>query len=152
MINQHAPRAPFTTQSFNPSVCPSVSPYTSHDQYTQVHSPDASLSGRACYPYFSFLLKFNVCIVQSPHWSIDRSVSRSIGRSVGRSVSRLVGRLVSQSETLLSDVDLTVKQFHASCFLVADTQLYKRLFPSVGLSVGPSVQDHRVERWKNEHF
>ena len=29
--------------------CPFVSPYMSHDQYSQIHSPDASLSGRACY-------------------------------------------------------------------------------------------------------
>ena len=33
-------------------------------------------------------------------------------------------------------------------FLVADTQLYKRLCPSVG----PSVRDDRVEKWKIERF
>ena len=31
------------------SVSPSVSLYMSHDQYTQRHSPDASLPGRACF-------------------------------------------------------------------------------------------------------
>ena len=33
-------------------------------------------------------------------------------------------------------------------FLVADTQLYKRLCPSVG----PSVRHARVEKWENAHF
>ena len=46
-------------------------------------------------------------------------------------------------------------------FLVADTQLYKRLCPSVRWSVGPSVRPSvrpsirhgdRVEKWKNERF
>ena len=41
-------------------------------------------------------------------------------------------------------------------FLVADTQLYKRLCPSVRPSVGPSVRwsvrNDRVEKWKNERF
>ena len=36
-------------KSFHPSVCPSISRFMSHDQYTQRHSPDASLPGRACY-------------------------------------------------------------------------------------------------------
>ena len=49
MINQHVLRASSITQSFHPSVRPSVSPYMSHDQYTQRHSPDASLPGRACF-------------------------------------------------------------------------------------------------------
>ena len=34
-------------------------------------------------------------------------------------------------------------------FLVADTQLYKRLCPSIGPSVGPSVRPcQRVEKWE----
>ena len=35
--------------SFHLSVCPSVNPYVSHDQYTQRHSLDASLPVRACF-------------------------------------------------------------------------------------------------------
>ena len=38
-------KASFTTQLFHPSVCPFVSPYMSHDEYTQRHGPDASLPG-----------------------------------------------------------------------------------------------------------
>ena len=49
MINQHVLRASFTTQSFYPSDCLSVSLYMSHDQYTQSHSLDASLPGWACF-------------------------------------------------------------------------------------------------------
>ena len=46
---------------------------------------------------------------------------------------------------------------HVSGFLVADTQLYKRLCPSVGRSVGWSVgwlvrRDDRVKKWENAHF
>ena len=41
-------------------------------------------------------------------------------------------------------------------FLVADTELYKRLCPSVrplvGWSVGRLVRHTRVEKWKNEYF
>ena len=38
-------------------------------------------------------------------------------------------------------------------FLVADTQLYKRLCPSVGWSVGRAVRrGDRVEKWENTHF
>ena len=37
-------------------------------------------------------------------------------------------------------------------FLVVDTQLYKRLCPSVGPSVGPLVRGHWVEKWENKHF
>ena len=42
-------------------------------------------------------------------------------------------------------------------FLVADTQLYKRLCPSVGPSVGSLVRwsvrhGDRVEKWENERF
>ena len=41
-------------------------------------------------------------------------------------------------------------------FLVADTQLYKRLCPSVrrsvGWLVGRSVHHARVEKWENTHF
>ena len=41
-------------------------------------------------------------------------------------------------------------------FLVADTQLYKRLFPSIGplvrWSVGPAVHDDRVWKCENAHF
>ena len=37
-------------------------------------------------------------------------------------------------------------------FLVADTQLYKRLCPSVHPSVRPSVGNDRVEKWKNKRF
>ena len=41
-------------------------------------------------------------------------------------------------------------------FLVADTQLYKSLCPSirplVGWSVGRLVRHTRVEKWKNAHF
>ena len=37
-------------------------------------------------------------------------------------------------------------------FLVADTQLYKRLCPSIGPSVRPSVgPSARVEKWENAH-
>merc|ERR1712121_157532 len=42
-------------ESSHPSVRPSVSPYMSHDQYTQRHSPDASLPDRAC------LYSFAIC-------------------------------------------------------------------------------------------
>ena len=41
--------ASFTTLSFHLSDRPSVSLYISHVQYTQRHSPDASLPGRACW-------------------------------------------------------------------------------------------------------
>ena len=38
-------------------------------------------------------------------------------------------------------------------FLVADTQLYKSLCPSIRPSVRPSVRRcQRVEKWKNAHF
>ena len=42
-------------------------------------------------------------------------------------------------------------------FLVADTQLYKRLCPSIGPSVRPSVRRSvgpwpRVEKWENKRF
>ena len=46
-------RVSFTTWLFHPSFCPSVSPYKSHDQYMQRHSPYASLPGWACYNDFS---------------------------------------------------------------------------------------------------
>ena len=44
-----------------------------------------------------------------------------------------------------------------SLFLVADTQLHKRLCPSVGRSVGQLVgrlvrRGDRVEKWENAHF
>ena len=46
--------------------------------------------------------------------------------------------------------------FSSNPFLVADTQLYKRLCPSVrwsvGRSVGWSVRHARVEKWENAHF
>ena len=58
MINQHVLRDSFTTRLFLPSVHLSVSPYMSHDQYMQRHSPDASLPGRACF-YFG------------PHWNTN---------------------------------------------------------------------------------
>ena len=45
---------------------------------------------------------------------------------------------------------LTKIKLHS--FLVADTQLYKRLCPSVGPSVSPSVRNHRVKKWENAHF
>ena len=48
MVDKHVLRVSFTTQSFHLSVRPSVSPFVSHDQYMQRHSPDASLPGRAC--------------------------------------------------------------------------------------------------------
>ena len=37
-------------------------------------------------------------------------------------------------------------------FLVADTQLYKRLCPSVCRSVRPLVHNDRVKKWENGHF
>ena len=37
-------------------------------------------------------------------------------------------------------------------FLVADTQLYKRLCPSVRRSVSPSIGNDRVKKWENERF
>ena len=37
-------------------------------------------------------------------------------------------------------------------FLVADTQLYKRLCPSVRPLVRPLVRGDRVKKWENEHF
>ena len=37
-------------------------------------------------------------------------------------------------------------------FLVADTQLYKRLCPSVRWSVGRSVRHARVDKWENAYF
>ena len=37
-------------------------------------------------------------------------------------------------------------------FLVADTQVYKRLCPSVSWSVGRSVRHARVEKWENAYF
>ena len=37
-------------------------------------------------------------------------------------------------------------------FLVADSQHYKRLCPSVRWSVRPSVRDDRVEKCENAHF
>jgi len=40
----------------------------------------------------------------------------------------------------------------SAIFLVADTQLYKRLCPSVRWSVGPSVGNDRVEKLKNKRF
>ena len=40
---------PLLLLSFHLSVCPSVNPYVSHDQYTQRHSLDASLPVRACW-------------------------------------------------------------------------------------------------------
>ena len=40
------------------------------------------------------------------------------------------------------------KSKHGS-FLVADTQLYKRLWPYVGLLVGRLVRGDRVEKWEN---
>jgi len=47
--------------------------------------------------------------------------------------------------------------FPSSPFLVADTQLYKRLCPLVRWSVGPLVRwsvgpCQRVEKWENERF
>ena len=70
MINQHVLRASFTTQSFYPSVRPSVSSYMSHDQYTQRHSPDAS-PGRACIVYpWSFCLLFIHLLIWMP--SLDK--------------------------------------------------------------------------------
>ena len=42
-----------------------------------------------------------------------------------------------------------VKVFTLIIFLVADTQLYKRLCPSLRLSVGSG---HRVEKWGKERF
>ena len=39
-----------------------------------------------------------------------------------------------------------------SGFLVADTQLYERLCPSVGPLIRWSVGGHLVEKWENEHF
>ena len=59
MIHQHVLRdrsysvVLSRTESYFPSVCLSVSTYMSHDQYTQRHSPDASLPGRACFLSFS---------------------------------------------------------------------------------------------------
>ena len=51
----------------------------------------------------------------------------------------------------------TSLHFYWNAFLVADTQLYKRLCPSVHPSVRPSVRwsvrhGDRVEQWKNERF
>ena len=37
-------------------------------------------------------------------------------------------------------------------FLVADTQLCKRLYPSVRPLVHPPVRGDRVDKWKNVHF
>ena len=43
--------------------------------------------------------------------------------------------------------------FFRPSFLVADTQLYKRLCPSVRQSIRPSVhQSARVEKWGNAHI
>ena len=45
----HVLSSSFITQSFQLSVCPSVSPYMSMVQYTQRHSPNASLPGWTCF-------------------------------------------------------------------------------------------------------
>ena len=37
-------------------------------------------------------------------------------------------------------------------FLVADTQLYKRLCPSIHLLVRLLVRNDQVEKWKNERY
>ena len=47
--DKHVLRASITTLDGRLSVLPSVYPYMSHDQYTQRHSPDASLPVRACF-------------------------------------------------------------------------------------------------------
>ena len=47
--DKHVLRASVTTFDGRLSVLPSVYPYMSHDQYTQRHSPDASLPVWACY-------------------------------------------------------------------------------------------------------
>ena len=53
MINQHVLRV------FSPvcsSICLSI--HMSHDQYTLRHSPDASLSGRACFSFVHTALRY----------------------------------------------------------------------------------------------
>ena len=52
---------PLLLLSFHLSVCPSVYPYVSHDQYTQRHSLDASLPVRAC----SLLWQYSICFTLS---------------------------------------------------------------------------------------
>ena len=79
MINQHVLRASSITQSFHPSVRPSVSPYMSHDQYTQRHSPDASLPGRACFS----LTQFSFSVLRVRNFLSSSCFSREYESSSG---------------------------------------------------------------------
>ena len=52
---------------------------------------------------------------------------------------------------MILNLGITIKIF-LLMLLVADTQLCKRLCPSILWLVGPSVRNHWVEKWENAHF
>ena len=86
--------------TFHPSIRPSVSPFMSHDQYTQRHSLEASLPGRTC-----LLINKEVCLFVlfawyflqlTNHWMFLVTCKR-LYNLLCPSVRWLVGLLVGQS-------------------------------------------------------
>ena len=82
MIDKQVLKASFTSLTFHPSVCPLVSPYMSHVQYTQRHSPDASLPGRAC-SFWYHRVRPNVLLPREVTSGADRN--KDAGRKWHRS-------------------------------------------------------------------
>ena len=63
-------------------------------------------------------------------------------------------KVISVNTRLCNKVIMYVSHATYRCWpcLFADTQLYKRLCPSIGPSVGPSVRDDLIENCENAHF